>query len=236
MKAAYPEDVCVAADSVTPKTPVPHLEAAEDFEAPGPMFEPQQDRSHESARRLLDAAAEIVAERGYDGATIAEIGKRAGYSRGLVSTRFGSKENLMWALVQRATSAWFDQLASPPPGGTGLERILHLIDAIGNHAASDTQTLRVLERLIFDASRTKHDLQARFVASQATMEANFASLFLKGMRDHSIGHRVNAKDEAALLVASMRGISYQWFLYPERVDILKLHAVLGDQLRERLAR
>lgn len=205
-------------------------------DAPAQMMEPQQDRSHESTRRLLDAAAEIVAERGYDGATIAEIGQRAGYSRGLVSTRFGSKENLMWALVQRSTGAWFDQLSTPRSTGTGLERILHLIDVIGKHSASDTQTLRVLERLIFDASRTKHDLQARFVASQEAMEAHFASLFTKGMRDRSIGHRVNAKDEAALLVASMRGISYQWFLYPERVDIIKLHGVLGAQLRERLDR
>jgi AcrR family transcriptional regulator len=203
---------------------------------PGPepnarIVEPQQDRSFESTRRLLNAAAELVAERGYADATVAEIGKRAGYSRGLVSARFGSKENLMWALVQRASDAWFQHLLDPPRNGSARDQLLELVRTIGEHVVRDPLALRVLERLIFEASDELHE---RFVASQRQMEASFRDILTRGIDDGSIRDDIDTEVDAALLVATLRGISYQWFLYPDEVDILRLHAGLAAQLEERL--
>ena len=56
----------------------------------------QQERVEESTQRLFRAAAELIAEGGYDAATAAEIGRRAGYSRSMVRARFGSKEQLVY--------------------------------------------------------------------------------------------------------------------------------------------
>ena len=55
----------------------------------------QQERSAESAQRLLDAAIELIAEKGFDRTTAAEIGERAGYSRSMVRARYGSKDALL---------------------------------------------------------------------------------------------------------------------------------------------
>ncbi|MFD3005937.1 TetR/AcrR family transcriptional regulator [Thermus tengchongensis] len=52
--------------------------------------------------RLLQAALELLAERGYRGATTKEIARRAGVSEVTLFRRFGSKE----ALLQRALSAF----------------------------------------------------------------------------------------------------------------------------------
>jgi AcrR family transcriptional regulator len=195
------------------------------------IIEPQQDRSHESTRRLLDAAAELVAERGYADATVAEIGKRAGYSRGLVSARFGSKENLMWALVQRASDTWFPNLLDPPRRGSARDQLLALVRTIGEQVARDPQALRVLERLIFEASGELHE---RFVASQRRMQSSFRDILTRGIADGSIRDDIDVEVEAALLVATLRGISYQWFLYPHEVDLVRLHQALADQLADRL--
>jgi AcrR family transcriptional regulator len=195
------------------------------------MVEPRQDRSHESTRRLLDAAAQLVAERGYADATVAEIGKRAGYSRGLVSARFGSKENLMWALVQRASDTWFPHVLDPPPNGSACDQLLALVRTIGEHVVRDPQALRVLERLIFEASGELHE---RFVASQQRMESSFREILTRGISDGSIRADIDSEVEAALLVATLRGISYQWFLYPDEVDIARLHEALVAQLEQRL--
>ena len=59
----------------------------------------QAQRRDESERRLLAAAAELVVERGMGAATFENIGARAGYSRGLVTQRFGSKRGLIEALI-----------------------------------------------------------------------------------------------------------------------------------------
>jgi AcrR family transcriptional regulator len=51
---------------------------------------------------LLGAAAEVVAERGVQGASLATIGGRAGVSRGLPTHHFGSKDALVAQLAERA--------------------------------------------------------------------------------------------------------------------------------------
>jgi len=197
------------------------------------MVEPQQDRSQESTRRLLDAAAELVAEGGVGRATLAAIGARAGYSRGLVSARFGSKENLLWALVQRSTDEWFSELRAPASAGSGLERLTALIGLIAANSEREPQALRVLERLIFEATGDPV-LRERFVASQRLMERDVASLVRRGIGDGSIRAGVDPQVEAALLVAALRGIAYQWFLYPEEVDLVGLHRALAARLAERI--
>jgi len=60
----------------------------------------QAERKAMSERRLLDAAADLVAERGIAATTFEKVGERAGCSRGLVSQRFGSKDGLIAALVK----------------------------------------------------------------------------------------------------------------------------------------
>jgi AcrR family transcriptional regulator len=61
----------------------------------------QAERVAASDKALLAAAIELIAERGYERTTLALIGERAGYSRGLVTQRFGSKEKLLWAVIKQ---------------------------------------------------------------------------------------------------------------------------------------
>ncbi|MDP9362946.1 MAG: TetR/AcrR family transcriptional regulator, partial [Chloroflexota bacterium] len=60
------------------------------------------DRSREA---ILDAAEALFAERGYEGASLQEIGRAAGVSRGTPGYFFGSKERLYQAVLERAFAA-----------------------------------------------------------------------------------------------------------------------------------
>ncbi|WP_218042302.1 TetR/AcrR family transcriptional regulator [Sphingobium fuliginis] len=53
----------------------------------------------ESEERLLTAAAEVMVAEGFAATTFEKIGQRAGYSHGLVTQRFGSKDGLILALI-----------------------------------------------------------------------------------------------------------------------------------------
>src|SRR5262245_31521106 len=66
----------------------------------------QAARSALSGNRLMEATLALIAERGYHHASLQAIGARAGYSRGLVSHRFGSKEGLVWAIFERTLADW----------------------------------------------------------------------------------------------------------------------------------
>src|SRR5438445_2150565 len=50
---------------------------------------------------LLDAAAEVFAERGFHGATLDQVADAAGFSKGAVYSNFASKEDLFFALIER---------------------------------------------------------------------------------------------------------------------------------------
>src|SRR5277367_3051841 len=73
----------------------------------------QEVRRTEAERRLIAAAAEMVGEVGPSKVTLANVGERAGYSRGLATHHFGSKGALMQRLVEAVThqfrDAMFDQ-------------------------------------------------------------------------------------------------------------------------------
>jgi TetR/AcrR family acrAB operon transcriptional repressor len=55
-------------------------------------------------RALLDAAAELIAERGPAAASVTAITERSGVSRGLVGWHFGAKDQLVVEVVERSMS------------------------------------------------------------------------------------------------------------------------------------
>ncbi len=63
--------------------------------------------SNRALRRaqIVSALAELMAERGYDGASIGAIAKRAGLAPGLVHYHFGSKQEILVALVESMATA-----------------------------------------------------------------------------------------------------------------------------------
>ena len=62
---------------------------------------PQQARSRETLERLLDAAESVIAEKGVEGASVAEIARRADSSIGAFYARFHDKEGLLQYLFER---------------------------------------------------------------------------------------------------------------------------------------
>lgn len=57
-------------------------------------------RKAETRERLLQAAARVYARRGFNVATLDEVAGEAGFTKGAVYGHFGSKENLLLALME----------------------------------------------------------------------------------------------------------------------------------------
>lgn len=66
-----------------------------------PRKRPVQRRSRETVARILDAAAEVFAERGYTAATTNAVAERAGVSVGSLYQYLPNKEALLVALAER---------------------------------------------------------------------------------------------------------------------------------------
>lgn len=73
--------------------------------------------AEQTRQRLLDAAAEVFAAEGYDGAGIAEIARRAGLSTGAIYSNYRSKAELLAEAIRSRTPDELERLLGT--GGAG---------------------------------------------------------------------------------------------------------------------
>lgn len=96
-----------------------------------------------SRERLLQAAVELVGERGYEATTLADIADRAGAARGLVSYYFPGKRRLVQSAVHRLMHRTLEEaLEREPHTDDGRERMARAIDAIMGLARDRTVLMR----------------------------------------------------------------------------------------------
>ena len=68
----------------------------------------QTPKRRQTVARLVDAAAEVVAEKGFQRASLEEIAARAGLTTGAIYSNFEGKDDLFWAVLgsRRIASAF----------------------------------------------------------------------------------------------------------------------------------
>jgi AcrR family transcriptional regulator len=195
------------------------------------VVEPVQGRSKLSTRRLLEAAGELIAERGYEQASLAAIGERAGYSRGLVTTRFGTKENLLTVLMERITSDWIEHNVLPEIEGLpGLDAMLTYLDTVIRQLERDPQALRVLWALSFEAVRPTSPLRQHAEPYHRATVSTVTAFLEAGIEDGSIDPDIDPRSEALLHTATLRGMAYHWMLEGDAADVVALFRSFRDRI------
>jgi AcrR family transcriptional regulator len=190
----------------------------------------QAERRAETERRVLDAAAEIVAEDGVGALTLAAVGTEAGYSRGIVTHHFGSRRALMEALARSIQGL----VASAPPEPTGIERVLVQIDLYLQTLQRKPRDTRVFSTLWAAAIAGDPDLRPVFAERDAEFRAAFARPLRAAIDDGTV--RVTDPDVTALwIVGQLRGVGLQLVLAPDAVDFTVLREQVGAILRAGLA-
>ena len=88
-------------------------------------------KARRSVARILDAAARIFSRRGYSGASMGQVAKEAGVSKGLLHYHFESKEHLLIE-AQRAVLRQIHKrfLERAKAGDRGLQAAVDALDAL----------------------------------------------------------------------------------------------------------
>lgn len=73
---------------------------------------PRELKRVESDKKILDAAIKVFGEKGYGNSNLREIANVAGISQGLVSQRFGTKENLLEQAIYATGILWTERKIS----------------------------------------------------------------------------------------------------------------------------
>ena len=174
----------------------------------------QSERLEISGRRLRDAAVQLIAEKGWEATTAAEIGRRAGYSRAMVHARYGSKDAILETLF--ATEYEEKLSPAPAPGSNGMSQALAHLDRISLLYTEDRELFRAIFVLTVEAatatSQAHPYIQMWLRRAADTVEAGLRAGIGDGSvrADIDIGGAVNDFGSAVL------GAAYQWIMqaYP----------------------
>jgi AcrR family transcriptional regulator len=173
----------------------------------------QAERRSRSEDALLEAATEVVAERGVQSASLASIGARAGVSRGLPTHHFGSKDALVTQLAERAQTrirlAIFEarrRLAGRQSELSALDEILVGVDTyleLFEDPGPDQRALLVMWGSTFPSNAS---VEGMADAERRSYEG-LSQLVASGQDDGSVRTDVDPMASAVLLHGLMRGVA-----------------------------
>ncbi|WP_166903943.1 TetR/AcrR family transcriptional regulator [Mycobacterium sp. DL440] len=176
----------------------------------------QPERVELSSRRLLQAAAELIVEKGWEATTAAEIGRRAGYSRAMVHARYGSKD----AILEAFQDVYVARLnPDAEPGATGLQQVLAHFDRVQEIHAEDPAVTRAMFVSAFEAVKTTSPLRDGVRTQLSAAAVKIDTGLRAGITDGSLRPDIDVDMALRDITGAIFGLAFQWVVLPEEHDL-----------------
>ena len=174
---------------------------------------------------------ELIAEQGFSKTTAVEIAERAGYSREMVRTRFGTKADLVDALLH---VKYEDRLTEPAaPNVLGLDHWLSRLDYLRKIAADNPAFVRACFVLSFEGASHDSWLRGRAIDWVERAETAVARFVRAGQQDGSIGAQHNPEVVAQQFMTEAIGYAFRWVCQPNSYNFDAAVATWSDAIRAR---
>lgn len=194
----------------------------------------QAERRERSEQELLEATMRVVSEKGVAAATFDAIGREAGFSRGLVTQRFGSKDGLIRKLID-ALHAWQQEALEHARVDEmdGLSALCAFVDlhsqALGAHEEDKAYYM-----LLAAAVADRLDTRVAFADEHEVERVLIRGLIERGQAEGSIRKEADADATALMTGCALIGIRMQTLIDPG-TEIGPIRDALIQSLRARLA-
>jgi AcrR family transcriptional regulator len=196
----------------------------------------QAERRASSERKLLDAAAQVIAERGTSSVSFADIAKTAGCSHGLPGYLFGSKTELLLALVDDVLVTLRSQMFEPAIGEMrGLLAIRQALRVFVESLARPTRYTRAMYVLLGEAAGSPPELRTALASYQNDLRRIFRHMVAQGIERGEIRPDVDPDVHSVWILGMARGIGQQVVLDPTTVDIPAVAVAVGETVTRALA-
>ncbi len=191
----------------------------------------QAERTAISDKAMLEAAVELILEYGTEKTTLAAIGEKAGYSRGLATYRFGSKAGLYDELCKSISRRWLDYLNQDVGEQVGLEAMCTALDSFFRFVSESPRDAQVLQILYCAAASPKSEYRQTSAGIHQRQQDDVAEWILRGIENGTVREDADPKSVAAHYIAYISGMTYLWLISPASVDFRKANDDMKLHLR-----
>lgn len=196
----------------------------------------QTERRAESDKKLLKSAVELIGQKGFSNTSLEEIGLNAGYSRGLVSHRYGSKEGLAKAMILEMSTAFKENINKPLRAEhKGVDAVIEIVSGYFMSLQNAPAQSRALHFLELASMGSLPNLQDDI----AEMSENFNQLLLALLKEakayKQIAEDLDIEAVAFNINANLRGITLMWVTSSSQVNLNDVLQEVVTTIKKRLA-
>jgi AcrR family transcriptional regulator len=167
---------------------------------------------------MIEAAIELIVERGVEKATLKDIGERAGYSRGLATYRFGSKAGLFRAVIRAVGQRWLGEVTRSVGQRRGVEALCACVDGWSRFVTESPRHIRALHILFYQCIGPDTGFRERVADMLERQRADVATWLRAGIEGGEVDPSIDPRRQAELFCAFIYGWTYQWLVEPGAID------------------
>ena len=193
----------------------------------------QEERTALSDQRMFEAAVSLIVEEGIAGMTLAAIGERAGYSRGLVTHRFGSKAGLLAYVHDTVVTEWISRVQQAVGDACGLVALHRVVDALYGFIAEEPDEIRAMYLLRYTSIDPGAEFRANVAKALRAQRRDVQRWIEAGQKQGALARSLDAPLLAELFCASIDGLIYRWLVDP-KIAIRELHELQKQQITRML--
>jgi AcrR family transcriptional regulator len=185
-------------------------------------------RRQQTRARLLDAAGQVFARRGFHAATLDEVADAAGYTKGAVYSNFANKDQLFLALLDQRVAAQLQQMEALD----AIESSEELQAAMRGRTEQEFAAARNFGLLMVEFSlyaMRNPTAQAELATRYRQLRGRLAELITKRYARHQAAPPMPPEHLAALALATDAGLFLQYSAEPGALP-WELHADAMIQL------
>jgi TetR/AcrR family transcriptional regulator, fatty acid metabolism regulator protein len=170
----------------------------------------------ETKERIFKVASQLILKKGFDKATLEEISRKAGVSKGLFYHYFKSKTDLIIESYSLIDSEFEQDLKGLDPGTAPLDKILLTVNTMARQAKQrGLDAVRQIYKGQLDAATTS------FISKKRPFYRTVREAVVNLQDQGVMSSEIPPDEYADCLMACARGVLYDWCLHKGRYDIEK---------------
>ncbi|MEB3023520.1 TetR/AcrR family transcriptional regulator [[Mycobacterium] crassicus] len=202
--------------------------------APNPPSR-KQERGTAAQRKMIEAAQSLIAEGGFSHATMARIGERAGYSRGLADYHFTSKSEIVEKIIEEIAHNWDERIQSAEPR-RGMAALAHAIEVAMAGLETNPVASRVLQVLASEAPGLEPAIQQLLARHDESYRRRLRRWIVEAQQDGTARTDIDPVAASVAIEGMLRGVGYQWMLNPDALRPIAMVSTLRDAVLGLLGR
>ncbi|SJZ30253.1 TetR/AcrR family transcriptional regulator [Selenihalanaerobacter shriftii] len=171
---------------------------------------------NDKERMILDAAAEVFADKGFFKATVSEIANEAGVAKGTIYFYFESKRDLFKSLITSKTEALHQGIRKGQQKGESFEN--QIKEIISSKLKFFAEEEGLAKSIIYDYAGMDEGFKLELWELRNKHTEKIAEIFQKAI-DDGVLRNISVDDTVTVLLGTVHAFGYKNYLSPVEEDV-----------------